>query len=407
MSEADVGRRGFLKIAFAGATALAVGSALGYFAREGEVSTLRSENEALKKKVEELSSSLGVEMPTETQKNLNIYNWTWYANLALVDQWAKENNVNLVYEFFEDLDTAITTITTGAANYDIVVISDNEAQELWNEGYLQSIDLDKIPNFEYLPEGFKGLPYDPNNEFTVVYSYGTTGLGYNSDACPEGVSKWEDVFDVDNPDSIIRRYAGKVTMMRDSSETMGAAAIYLGYDIDTTDEKELQDIADLLIAQKPYLYGYVQTEDYMDELPVAARYCVSHAWNGDVAGIVYASDEYEVYIEKYYENVKYVVPEEGAIAWYDNFVIPKNAKNVDVAHEYINWFLQPEVSAIHTITIKYPYPAGVKYVPKEILDDPMIFTPEELWDKLHIGRALTPEEKAIRESYWNMVMTAT
>ena len=397
--EVGEGRRNFLKIAVAGAAALAVGGAVGYYAREGEVT-------ALKKRVEELAAQVGVEVGPVLEENLNIYNWTWYANLALVEQWAQENNIHLVYDFFEDLDTAISTITTGAAQYDLTVISDNEAQELWEGGYLREIDLDKIPNFKYVPEEFKGLPYDPDNTYSIIYSYGTTGIGYNADFVPEGITAWADLFEVDNPDSVIRRHAGKVTMMRDSTETLAAAAIYLGYDIDTTNESELQRIADLLIAQKQYLYGYVQTEDYMNELPVGQRYYISHAWNGDIAGIVYASDEYEVYIETYYDNIKYVVPEEGAVVWYDNFVIPKNAQNIEAAHAYINWFLDPVVSAIHTITIKYPYPAGLKYVPVEIKNDPMIFTPSELADRLYLGRALTPEERAIREQYWNMVMTA-
>jgi len=233
-----------------------------------------------------------------------------------------------VYDFFEDLDTAISTITTGAAQYDLTVISDNEAKELYNNGYLREIALDMTPNFEYMLEEFKGSPFDPDNKFTVIYSYGTTGIGFNSYFVPEGVKSWADLFEVDNPDSIIRRYAGKVTMIRDSTETMSAATIYLGYDVNTTDEKELKDIANLLIAQKPYSYGYVQTEDYVNELPVGQRYYISHAWNGEITGVVYASDEYEVYIEKYYENVKYVVPEEGAVVWCDNFVIPKNAQNI-------------------------------------------------------------------------------
>ena len=394
--EVGGGRREFLKIAVTGVAALAIGAGAGYFAREEEVNRLRRE-------VDELAERVGVPL---IEKNLNIYNWTWYANLALVDQWAKENDITLVYDFFEDLDTAVTTLTTGAQVYDLSVISDTTAQELYNDGYLMEIDLDKIPNFEYIPEGFKGLPFDPENRFSVIYSYGTTGIGWNSDMVPEGITKWEDLFDVDNPDSVIRRHEGKITMMPDSRETLGAAAIYLGYDIDTTDEKELQDIVDLLLEQKKYLYGYVSTEEYMNELPVGARYYISHAWNGDIAGIVYNSDEYEVYVEKLNLNVKYVVPDEGAIAWYDNFVIPKNARNIEAAHAYINWFLTPEVSAIHTITIKYPYPAGLKYVPVEIREDPMIFTPEELWDRLYLGRPLTPEERAIREQYWSMVYTA-
>jgi spermidine/putrescine-binding protein len=387
-------RRDFLRVAFVGAAGLAVGAGAGYYIREGEVLSLR-------KRVDELLSKIGIEL----EDNLNIYNWTWYANLNLIEDFEKQHGLKLVYEFFEDLDTALSVIRAGQPVYDVAVISDNEAQELYQEGYLQEIDLDKIPNFEHVPEGFKGLEYDPDNTFSVIYSYGTTGIGYNSEVVDKPITKWEDIFDVDNPDSHIRRYAGKVTMMPDSGETLGAALIYLGYDPDSVNESELQEAADVLLAQKQYLYGYKSTEDYMDVLPVGTPYAISHAWNGDIAGAVYAADEYEVLIERYYEHLRYVVPEEGAIAWYDNFVIPANAVNINAAHAFINWFLDPVISAIHCITIKYPYPAGLKYTPTELKEDPMIFTPPEVWDRLFIGRPMTPEERALREQYWTMVMT--
>jgi len=390
-----VSRRDVLRIAVAGVAGLVVGSAAGFYAREGEVSSL-------KKRVEDLMGKAGVELEDE----IDIYNWTWYANLNLIEEWAKENNIKLVYDFYESNDELVATLETGAVAYDIVVPSASYIPYLIEKGYLQEIDLDKIPNFEYVPEEFKGLPYDPENRYTVIYSYGTTGIGYNADFVPEGITSWADLFDVDNPDSVIRRHAGKVTMLTESTEVIASAAIYLGYPAETTDRDQLEDIADLLIKQKKYLYGYVSTEDYMEELPIGSRYYISQAWNGDIAGIVYASDEREVLIEKYYENIKYVVPEEGAVVWFDNFAIPINAKHVEAAHAFINWFLDPVISAIHTLTIKYPYPAGIPYVPKEIAEDPMIFTPKDLLKKLY-WFALSPEEKAIREEYWNKVQAAS
>jgi len=387
-------RRDFLKVAVAGVAGLAIGGAGGWYGREGEV-------EKYKKQVEDLMGKIGIQLEDE----LDIFNWTWYANLNLVEDFAKEHNLKLVYDFYESNDELISVLETGAQAYDVVIPSASYIPYLVQKGYLQPIDLDKIPNFEFIPDKFKNPEWDPDNQYTVVYSYGTTGIGYNAQFVPEGVKAWDDLFNVDNPDSIIRRHAGKITMLTEGDEVLSAAAIYLGYPIDTKDEKQLEDMANLCIKQKKYLYGYEGTDDYMEELPVGDRYYISQAWNGDIAGIVYESDEREVYVSKANEDIKYVVPEEGAVVWYDNFAIPKNAKHIEAAHAFINWFLDPPISAIHTITIKYPYPAGIKYVPVEIREDPMIFVPEKLYDKLY-WRATNEEIEQLWTKYWQKVLAA-
>jgi len=171
------------------------------------------------------------------------------------------------------------------------------------------------------------------------------------------------------------------------------------------DENQLQDIADLLIAQKQYLYGYVSTEAIMENLPTGSLFYISQAWNGDIAGIIYESSETEVLMGIANPQIKYVVPEEGAVAWFDNFAIPANAKNIENAHAFINWFLDPVISAIHTMTVKYPFPAGIKYVPEILRNDPTIFVPESLYDKLY-WTMLTPELEELWQRYWQQVQTA-
>jgi len=389
-----VSRRDVLKVAVAGVLGLAIGGAGGYISRQSEI-------ESLKKEVVELSKQVGVTAP-KLEPNLNIYNWTYYINRNIVDWWAKENGVQIVYDTFESLDEVVAKLQTGTSGYDLAVVSDSPLQELANLGVLEPIDLKKIPNFKHVPERFKNPYYDPGNKYSVIYSYGTTALGWNNSEVSPEVTAWADVFEVDRH---LGKYKGKITMHTDTIETFGAALIYLGRDPNSTKDEDLREAIELLKKQKPYLAGYASTEEYMSGLE-AGRFLISHAYNGDIAGIIYASDEREILITKQLEYISYTVPEEGALAWADNFVIPKGAKNIEAAHAFINFILDPIVSAICTITVKYPFPAGRDYVPEEIRSDPVIFTPEELLDKLYWTRPFTPEERAKRAEYWLELMAA-
>jgi len=405
-------RRDVLKIAATGIIGLIVGGAGGYLARQGEV-------DKLKKEIEDLSKQAGVPTKTITQTqtqvstvtvvgkpklepNLNIYNWTYYVNRNLVDWWARENELNLVYDYFESIDEVVAKLETGESGYDIAVLSDAEVTEMTDLGVLEEIDLKKIPNFKYVPDEFKNPKYDPGNKHSIIYSYGTTGLGWNSSKVEPAVKAWADVFE---PDRLLGKYKGKITMHSDTDETFAAALIYLGKDPNSTKDEDLREAIDLLIRQKPYLAGYASTEEYMEGLE-SERFLISHAWNGDIAGVVYGSDEREITISRSLEYITYTVPEEGALAWADNFVIPKGAKNIEAAHAFINFMLDPRVAAINSLTVKYPFPTGTDYVPTEILKEEMIFTPKELLSKLYWGRPFTPEEREKRHEYWLELMAA-
>lgn len=390
-------RREFLKIAGTGAAGLAIGAAAGYF---GGTSSLQAEIASLKEP--RLEDEL---WPLED--NLDIFNWTYYLNRPRVDRWCKDHGIALSYGYYESMDELLGVLEAaypGASGYDLCVISGPDIPYSIEHELLEPIDLDKIPNFELIPNEFRGLSFDPENEYTIIYSYGTTGIGWNSDKVSPAITKWADVFDTTSG-GILDTYNGKVTMMPDIGETLAGALFYLGLDANSCDPDDLDAAKNALITQKPYLATYAGTEEYMVGLE-NEDFLISHGWNGDIGGVVYESSETEIVLERGLPYIKYTIPEEGAVAWYDNFAIPRGASHPEAAHAFIDFMLTPKIAAINTMSVKYPFPTGIDYVPKALREDPLIFTPPELLGSLVQIRSFTEEERAARNAIWTAVQAA-
>jgi len=133
---------------------------------------------------------------------------------------------------------------------------------------------------------------------------------------------------------------------------------------------------------------------------------ISHGWNGDVGGVVYESSETEISLERGLEHIKYTIPAEGAYAWFDNFLIPRGASHPMAAHAFINFMLTPQVAAVNTMSVKYPFPTGKDLVPAALRNDPLIFTPTETLKSLYTARAFTEEERLARSDIWTAVQAA-
>jgi len=378
-------RREFLKVAGTGVAGVAVGAAAGYVGL-----TLPLEQKMAK---------------IDLKGHLNIFNWTYYLNRPQLDRWCADHGITLAYDYYESGEELLAVIeATEVSGYDICVMTDGDIPYSVEEGYFEPIDLDKIPNFELLSEEFRGLPYDPENEHSVLYSYGTTGIGWNSDKVSEGITKWADIFDTTSG-GILDKYKNKVTMMPDATESIAGALLYLGYSPNSVDESELEEAKDALIEQKPYLASYAGTEEYMEGLK-SEEFYISHGWNGDIGGVVYESSETEISLERGLEHIQYTIPEEGAYAWFDNFLIPRGASHPKAAHAFINFMLTPQVAAVNTMSVKYPFPTGKDLVPEALRNDPLIFTPEETLKSLYTARAFTEEERLARSDLWTAVQAA-
>jgi len=321
-------------------------------------------------------------------EELHLYNWSEYIDPDVFDAFEAEYGVKVVEDTFSSNEELLAKLQAGAAGYDLIVPSDYMVEIMIGEGLLAPLDHNNLSNMSNLSELFKSPPYDPELEYCIPYQWGTTGIGYNSDEVEP--DSWAYIFDPE----IASQYSGKITMLNDSRESIGAALKYLGYSLNTTDEAQLEEAKQLLINTKPYLFSY--DSDQFEDLIVADEVVYGHGWSGDY----FAAAEED-------ERIWYIIPEEGGVVWADNLCIPKTAKEKYTAELFINFVLRGEVAAQITNFTWYgsPVEAANEFIDPEILEEPAIYPSAEVMEKLEwiedVGDA-TP----IYERIWTEVKAA-
>jgi len=324
----------------------------------------------------------------ELAEELHIYNWSEYIDPEVYDAFEAEYGVKVIEDTFSSNEELLAKIQAGAAGYDLIVPSDYMVEIMIGEDLLAEINHDNITNLGNLSELFSNPPYDPGLVYCVPYQWGTTGIGYNSDEVEP--DSWAYIFDPE----MASEYAGQITMLNDSRESIGAALKYLGYSLNTTDEAQLEEAKQVLIDAKPNLFSY--DSDQFEDLIASDEVVYGHGWSGDYFAAA-AEDE----------RIWYIIPEEGGVVWADNLCIPKTSKNAYTAEVFINYILQPEVAAQITNFTWYgsPVEAANEFIDPEILEEPAIYPPPEVMARLEwiedVGEA-TP----IYERIWTEVKAA-
>lgn len=320
----------------------------------------------------------------EVDGGLNLYNWTEYlpyGSIAedaevedLVAKFEEEYEVEITLTEYESNEAMLQQVEAGGAPYDLVVPSDYMVSLMADSGLLVSLNKDAIPNLSNLDPGFASLPFDPNGDYSVPYQWGTTGIGYSYDFVDDtdGIS-WGLIFDPAQRAD----YAGQISMLDDSREALGAALKYLGYSLNTTSQEEL-DAAAQLIADTTSDLATFSSSGYWDLL-IEGTTVVAQGWNGDFFAAYdgASTDDYDAY-----EDFGYAVPNEGGVVWVDNMAIPTTAESPCTAHAFINFMLDAENGATLTNYNYYASPnaAAEEFIYPEILEDPSIYPPQELFD---------------------------
>ncbi len=324
----------------------------------------------------------------ELAKELHIYNWSEYIDPAIFDAFEAEYGVKVIEDTFSNNEELLAKIQAGATGYDLIVPSDYMVEIMIAESLLTPINHANIPNLANLSTLFKNPPYDPDLAYCVPYQWGTTGIGYNSEEIEP--DSWAYIFDPE----MAAAYTGKITMLNDSRESIGAALKYLGYSLNTTDETQLEEAKQVLIAAKPFLFSY--DSDQFEDLIAADEVMYGHGYSGDY---------FAAAVED--ERIWYAIPSEGATVWADNLCIPKTSKNAYTAEVFINYILQPKIAAQITNFTWFgsPVEAANEFIDPEILEEPAIYPPDEVMAKLEwiedVGAA-TP----IYERIWTEVKAA-
>ena len=184
-----------------------------------------------------------------TGREVNVCSWGEYIDTDLIGQFEKQTGIKVNYTTTESNETLYSLLKTGGSTYDVVVPSDYMLSRLIEEGMLEKLDFSNIPNFKLIGDDYKNLPYDPENLYSVPYTWGTTGIIYNTKMVTEPVDSWSILFD--------EKYKGEILMIDNPRDAFAVALSYLGYSINTTDKKELMEAYDLLVKQKDILQAYV------------------------------------------------------------------------------------------------------------------------------------------------------
>ena len=299
-----------------------------------------------------LSGCAGSDKP-----KLYVYNWGDYIDESVIDDFEKEYNVDVIYEAFATNEEMYVKIKAGTAKYDVAIPSDYMISKMIKEDLLHMINLDNVPNYALIDDRFKNLAYDPNNEYSVPYMWGTVGILYNKKMVQEPVDSWKILWD--------EKYSKKILMLDSQRDSIGVTLKMLGYSLNSKDPKELNEAKEMLIKQKPLLLAYVGDE--VKDKMIGNEAALAVVWSGDA-----------VYMKRENPDLEYVIPKEGSNIWFDSMVIPKTSQNKELAEKFINFMCSTDVAYRNADYIGYstPHKEVIKMLPQELTSDPSYYPAE-------------------------------
>ncbi|MGG7058317.1 ABC transporter substrate-binding protein [Clostridium nigeriense] len=321
------------------------------------------------------------------KKTINVLNYGENIADGIIEEFEDKYNVKVNYKTFDDMETMYIEVSSGKTNWDAVLVSDYMADRMIQEGLLQKIDKDKIPNLEEMNESDMGQPYDPNNDYTVPYMNGTIGIIYNKDLVSDPVDSWDIMWN--------EKYKKQIFVLDAQRDAIGMALKKLGYSLNTTDEKELEEAKNALIEQKPLVLKY--GADEVKDLMTSGEVAIAMIWSGE--GLTLADEN---------ENLEYVIPKEGANYWLDSWAIPLNANDKETAEEFINFVSSKDNAYKIAEEIGYTTPnkLAMEEQPEEVRNNEGAYMPQNIMEKCEVYKYLPQEKLKLYENVWDAVKTA-
>ena len=296
---------------------------------------------------------------------VNVYNWGEYIDKDLLTKFEAETGIQVIYSNFNTNEDLYVKLKNGGFSYDVIVPSDYMIEKMKNENMLRKINWDNVPNLDQIDTEFLNPSYDPKQEYSAPYFWGTLGIVYNTTLVEEEVTSWQILWD--------EQYARNIIMLDSSRDSIGIALKLLGYSVNSTDETQLAEAEALLIKQYPLVYAYLvdQTKDIMK--------------NGEAAlAVMFSGDAVDALSEN--EDLAYAVPQEGSNLWFDAMVIPEGAQNPENAERFINFMLEPENAAQNAEYLWYSLPssAAVELLSDDLKDSEVAYPSVESLENLEV-----------------------
>lgn len=301
---------------------------------------------------------------SQLSDSVSFYNWGDYIDPDVLTIFEEECGVDVIYDTYSSNEDLLAKLQAGASGYDVIVPSDYMVAIMIQLGLLKELDYATISNMAHINGNFLDQPYDAGNVYSVPYMWGVAGIGYDADKVTPPPTSLAAFFDPAQAE----QYAGKISLLNDSRETLGAALRYLGYSMNSTDPAQLEEAKQVILAVKPFILTF--DSDTYSDIVMSGETVLSHGWNGGFATAIAENPD---------RNLAFIIPEEGLTLFIDNLAIPASAPNPYTAEVLINFLHEPEIAARISEAVLYATPndAAVALLPDAIKNNSGIYPPQE------------------------------
>ncbi|BCH34625.1 putrescine-binding periplasmic protein [Mesorhizobium sp. L-8-10] len=338
------------------------------------------------------------------EKVVNVYNWSDYIDASVLEDFTKETGIKVVYDVFDSNEVLETKLLAGGSGYDVVVPTGNFLARQIQAGVFQKLDKSKLPNLSNMWDvvSERTAKYDPGNEYSINYMWGTVGIGYNTRKVKDalGIDKidsWDVVFD---PDKLSKLADCGVYVLDSPSDILPTLFKFMGIDPETTSADDFAKAEEAMLKIRPYIRKFHSSE-YINAL-ANGDICLAVGWSGDVFQARDRAAEADQGVV-----VDYVVPNEGAEMWFDQMAIPADAPHVEEAHAFLNFIMKPEVvaKASNFTYFANGNKASQEFIEKDILDDPAIYPDAAMLQKLFTVSPYDPKTQRLVTRTWTRIVT--
>lgn len=326
---------------------------------------------------------------TEDTVTLNVYNWGEYIDLDTLEMFTEQTGIEVNYTTYASNEEMYAKIVSGAASYDIVVPSEYMIAKMIDEGLLAEIHTDKLENYSLIGDEYKGLSYDPEEKYSVPYTWGTVVIVYNTKYVDE-----EDVKDQSINLLWNEKYAGKILMFDNPRDSFALSLIKLGYSINSTNPAHWQEAAEELRNQKDILQAYVM--DQIFDKMISEEAYIAPYYAGDAIVMMEENEDLAAY-----------VPVEGANMFFDSMCILKTSEHKEEAEKFIDFMCSTEIAVMNAEEVWYAIPQLEAYelLEPEQKDDPMVYPPQEVLDRCEVFVNLPQDIMQLQSKLWISLKT--
>ncbi len=333
------------------------------------------------------------------ERKVHVYNWSDYISKQVLEDFTAQTQIQVVYDVFDSNEALEGKLLAGRSGYDVVVPSDHFLARQVQAGAFGKLDKSLLTNWDNLdPQLMQQVAVnDPGNQYAVPYLWGTNGIGYNVDKVKEvlgvdTIDSWAVLFE---PENMEKLSACGVAFLDSADEMLPAMLNYLGLDPNSQKTKDYKKAEEKLAEIRPYV-TYFHSSKYVGDL-ANGNICIAAGFSGDVLQAADRADEAGQGV-----RVAYSIPKEGGNLWFDMLAIPADAKNVEEAHAFINYLLEPAVIAQVSDYVGYANPNRYadELMDEEVRNNPAVYPAQSVLDNLFVSKPLPSKVQRVKTRSW-------